>query len=82
MSDKVEQALRMLSGPCPHNRPDSEAPRTKPNCLQCLSETAREVVAKEIEACGAGLVGIAGIPAILNIREAAELFASIARGSK
>lgn len=50
MSDKVEQALRMLSGPCPHNRPDSEAPRTKPNCLQCLSETAREVIAKEIEA--------------------------------
>jgi hypothetical protein len=50
VSDKVEQALRMLSGPCPHNRPDSEAPRTRPNCLQCLSETAREVIAKEIEA--------------------------------
>jgi hypothetical protein len=49
VSDKVEQALRLLSGPCPHNRPDSEAPRTKPNCLQCLSETAREVIAKEIE---------------------------------
>ena len=49
MSDKVEQALRLLSGPCPHNRPDSEAPKTKPNCLQCLSETARNVVAREIE---------------------------------
>lgn len=50
MSDKVEQAIRMLSGLCSHNRPDSEAPRTKGNCLQCISETAREVIAKEIEA--------------------------------
>jgi hypothetical protein len=48
MSDKVEQALRMLSGLCPHNRPDSEAPRTKGNCLQCMSETARRIIANEM----------------------------------
>lgn len=48
MSDKVEQALRMLSGLCPHNRPDSEAPRTKGNCLQCISETARKTIADEM----------------------------------
>jgi len=45
-----------------------------------IENVIREQIAQEIEACGAGLVGIAGIPAILNIRQAAELFAAIARG--
>jgi len=45
-----------------------------------LEHFFREQIATEIEACGAGLVGLAGIPAILNIREAADLFAAIARG--
>jgi hypothetical protein len=42
MIEKAEQAIRMLSGACPHNRPDSEAPRTKGNCITCIAEAVIE----------------------------------------
>ena len=47
--EKVEQAIRMLHGLCPHNRPDSEAPRTRGNCLTCIAETAINIVEKEMK---------------------------------
>lgn len=46
---KVEQAIRMLSGSCPHNRPDSEAPRTKGNCITCIAEAAIKAIEKELK---------------------------------
>ena len=47
--DRVEQAIRMLSGLCPHNRPDSEAPRTKGNCITCIAEAAINAIEKELK---------------------------------
>ena len=46
--NKMEQNIRMLSGLCPHNRPDSEAPRTKSNCIACIAETCYSVIEKEL----------------------------------
>ena len=45
---KVEQAIRMLSGKCPHNRPDSETPRTKGNCITCIAEASIQAIEKEL----------------------------------
>ena len=42
--NKMEQRIRMLTGLCPHNRPDSEAPRTKSNCIACLAEACYSVI--------------------------------------
>ena len=37
---KAEQAIRMLNGVCPHNRPDTDAPRNKGECITCIAEAA------------------------------------------
>lgn len=45
----IEQAIRMLHGSCPHNRPDSAAPRTASNCIQCMAEAVYEKLGLEYE---------------------------------
>lgn len=44
----IVQAIRMLSGECTHNRPDSETPKTKGDCIICISEAAIEALMKNV----------------------------------
>lgn len=45
--ERVEQAIRMLSGTCPCNRPDHTAPTTRGNCIACIAKAAIEAIEKE-----------------------------------
>ena len=47
--EKVEQAIRMLHGLCPHMRHEEVPPRTKSNCILCIAQTAVTIVEKEMK---------------------------------